>query len=96
MTVDELLDFRSFVVPGAGIVQLGEYILVVEQRFHGPAQHRPEKQIADGLLAPTVVDEPHLVAELLEVAFQREGLEYAAVVGMEREGQKGNFHFGCL
>ena len=47
----------------------------------------PQKQIPDGRILPVVVDEPYVVAGPFEVVFQSESLEYAAIVGMQGEGQ---------
>lgn len=96
MPVDELLDLGHLVAAGAGVVQLREDLLVVKKRLHGAPQHGPQEEIPDGRLLPVVVDEPHVVAEAFEVAFQGEGLEYTAVVGIEGEGQKGDFHVGLM
>lgn len=85
--VDELLDLGHLVAAGAGVVQLREDLLVVKKRLHGAPQHGPQEEIPDGRLLPVVVDEPYVVAGPFEVVFQSESLEYAAIVGMQGEGQ---------
>ena len=44
-------------------------------------------EFPDGRILPVVVDEPYVVAGPFEVVFQSESLEYAAIVGMQGEGQ---------
>ena len=59
----------------------------MEERLHGPAQDGLQEGVAHRFEAFAVVDEPYLVAQSGQVALQREGLENAAVVGVERQGQ---------
>lgn len=85
--VDEFLNLRLLVVLRQQGVHLGEDLLGVEERLHGPAQDGLQEGVAHRFEAFAVVDEPYLVAQSGQVALQREGLENAAVVGVERQGQ---------
>lgn len=64
----------------------------MEKRLDRAAQYGLQEEVADGFFAAAVVHEPNLVAEPFEDGLQGECLEHAAVVGVQGEGQQGDFH----